>query len=211
MLTTLLLALALTAADPPPVDFSEVRDHIHNTEWSKARRVLNRMMMEVVEGGGRIDGGDLVQAVRLRALIESGDGNPEDAVFWWHAGLNLYSDKAESFLELVSSDVAEPLRAIQVRPSDPPKPLKIKPVKHLPSKPTALERLARQKLSGMVKIEALVDTRPSLPLLIEATSPTAGVYVALDMVSRHRILQKLRVQLGTTQNHFIRFRGQSSK
>ncbi len=214
MLTSFFVAatvvLAAVAPSPPQVsvDFSEVREHLHEAKWSKARRALNRLMMETLEQGGRLDGGDLVQATRFRALIEAGAGSSEDAAFWWHAGLNLQADKADSFLELIPGELAKPLRDLEVRASQPPKSLKIKPVKHPPAQPTALERLARRKLVGVVKIEALVGSRPTQPLLIEATVPTAGVYVALDMVSRHRIPQKLRVQLGPTQNHIVRFRGE---
>ncbi len=125
MLTILALAVGLATLSPPDVvrmDFAEVRNHIDRGSWKKARRELNGNMLDLIKEGGSLDGGDLVQAIRLRAIIEAGAGHEKGAAFWWHIGLNLHADKAESMLTLLSDEKAAVLRAIQVRLHQPPEP-----------------------------------------------------------------------------------------
>ena len=211
MLTTLCLLLALSAPqEAPAVRFDQVESHLRAERWAKARKVMHRDIRALIAEGGAMDGGDLMKAVRYRALIEAGAENHEAAEWWWHIGLNLQSEGAKDVLALVRPEIAATLEPITVRPSRPPEKIDLPKLKDRPNEVgSTLFRIANQKLSGVAQFEIWLGPRGEFrkPLLIEATVPTAGIYAALDNQEKVRFPMEWRRLLGDTVNLRINFRG----
>lgn len=211
MLTIFAVVVGLAGLSPPEVirmDFAEVRNHIDSGSWRKARNQLNDSMLSVIKEGGSLDGGDLVQAIRLRAVIEAGAGQEKDAAFWWHIGLNLHADKAESVLTLLSEEKAATLRAIRVRPHLPPVPRGHPKGRGPGRRGSSLYTTAGSRFHGEVKFEGLIDgARVKEPLLVEATVPTAGVYAALEELVAVRMSARSRSGPGPSRHFIFKFSG----
>ncbi len=219
LIVAVCLSLALDSAVPAALDaeirFDEVETLIRAERWSKAGRLLDKELRALVTVGGEMDGGDLMHAVRLRALIEAGRGADEKAEWWWHAGLNLQSEGSESVLDLVDARVAAKLRSIKVRPSRPPdKTARPKPGRdsQRPSRAgSSLFTLANQRLRGKVVFEIEIGPNGGLrkPLLMESTLPGVAVYAALESQVGVRFPIEWRRGLGegSTITVQVNFRG----
>lgn len=219
LITAVCLSLALVSAAPmagaAEIRFDEIETLIRAERWSKAGRLLDKELRALLTAGGDMDGGDLMHAVRLRALIEAGRGADEKAEWWWHAGLNLQSEGSESVLDLVDEKVAAKLRTIRVRPSRPPeKGARPKPGRDS-QKPghasSAIFSLANQKLRGKVVFEIELGPNGGLrkPLLMESTLPGMAVYAALDsqVGVRFPIEWRRGFEEGSTITVQVNFRG----
>lgn len=204
-----------TAAEAAGISFETVREHVLEAQWKKARSALQAEMLDLVKNREGMDGADLMRAIRYRAIIEAGAGDFEAAKWWWHAGLNLQTEGASPWLELLPDSAAQELASVEVRPMAPKVELEGGLPKtrkgDRPSKTTSLVyRRAYTAYSGVVSFQVRmgVEGRFLEPLIESSTaSSSVCVYAALAKMDGVRFPMSWRRGRPETFTVEVKFRG----
>ena len=203
----LLLLILVTPTAAQGLDLSKARSHVQKKKWRKGLKVLDEQIKEAVRSR-HLGKSEVVDAIRLRALLEAGQDRLPAARFWWHAGLNLNAEGANEVLNLAPEEVVAALRGMEVRPRDPPLRSSLTQVMARPQAgaPSTLYSLANRHLDGHVKYELkLGDPHVEQPLFVESTADPLAIYVALDHMVTLYLTAEYRQHKGKTKYFIVAF------